>query len=54
MLFTVRRVHSQVDGDVGNSLVPSGDTIGLAFDLQSNIVKVDELLSFQMKKLGVF
>lgn len=50
----MRRINSQVDRNVGNSLVTSSDAISFIFDFFANLIKINELFSFAMKKLCPF
>ena len=51
--LTMRRVDPQVDGQVGDALVGSGDPVGLVLDLLHDGAELHELFPLAMKELPV-
>ena len=47
------RVHPEVDGQVRDALVGSGDSVGLVLDLLHDGVEVLELLSLAVEELSI-
>ncbi len=50
---TIWRADTEVDGNAGNALICSRDSVCLCFDLPSDIIEVCKLLSFTVQKLAV-
>ena len=48
------RKDSQIDWHTGNAFIGAGQSIGLILDLFPNLVKVDELFTLTVEKLGPF
>ena len=51
--LTMWRVHPEVDGQVRDALVGSGDSVGLVLDLLHDGVEVLELLSLAVEELSI-
>ena len=52
--LTVRRINSEIDGQVGNSLIGSSHAVRLILDLFHDGVKIHKLFAFGVQKLSVF
>ncbi len=50
---TVRRVDPEVDGQVGDALVPARDPVRLVLDLPHDFREVHELLALGVEELAV-
>ena len=50
----MRRIHSQVDGQVGDALVGAGQTISVCFNLSPDLIKIRKDFPFAVKKLSIF
>lgn len=52
--LTMRRIDSEVDGHWGNPLVGASNTIRFSLNLQTDLLKVCEFLSFAVQELSIF
>lgn len=50
----MRRIDTEVDGDRRDALVGARESVGLCFDLQTDLIKVHKLTALAVQELCIF
>lgn len=54
IMLTIWRIYSQVNGNVGNTLVTTSNTVSFSFNFSTDFIKIHKLLSLAVQEFPTF